>query len=77
VAVVPAQQRPSPFLSPLKFMRDVRAEAKRVTWPSRQETWRLTAFVFAMAVVTALFFFLVDWAIGLAVRFLFTSSGLH
>jgi len=76
VAVVPAKKS-SPFSSPLKFLADVRAEAARVSWPSRQETLRLTAFVFVMAVTTAIFFFFVDWVIGLAVRTLFTSSGLH
>jgi preprotein translocase subunit SecE len=61
----------SPKLSPLRFLREVRAEAGRVTWPSRRETLVTTGLVVAMAVLTAIFFFLVDQVIGFAVRALF------
>jgi preprotein translocase subunit SecE len=56
---------------PAKFAREVRAEVTKVTWPSRRETVITTALVFAMAAITAIFFFVVDQAIGLSVRALF------
>jgi preprotein translocase subunit SecE len=56
---------------PLKFMREVRAEVTKVTWPSRRETLVTTALVFAMAAVTSVFFFVVDQVIGLSVRAIF------
>ncbi len=56
---------------PAKFVRDVRSEAAKVTWPSRQETLVTTGLVFAMAVLAALFFFIVDQVAGIGVRFLF------
>jgi preprotein translocase subunit SecE len=56
---------------PLKFAREVRIEVTKVTWPSRKETLVTTALVFAMASVTAIFFFVVDQVIGLSVRALF------
>jgi len=58
-------------LDPAKFVREVRAEAAKVTWPSRKETLVTTGLVFAMAALTAIFFFVVDQAIGLSVRALF------
>ena len=60
--------------APAKFLRDVRAEAGRVTWPSRKETLVTTGLVVAMAVLTAIFFFVVDQAVGFAMRALFTRS---
>jgi preprotein translocase subunit SecE len=56
---------------PVKFVREVRAEIGRVTWPTRRETLVTTGLVFAMAALAALFFFVVDQVIGLGVRALF------
>ena len=42
----------------------------RVTWPSRKELIQTTAMVFLMAVTVAVFFFLVDEALSVLVRFL-------
>jgi len=56
---------------PAKFVREVRTEITKVTWPSRRETLVTTALVFAMAAMTAIFFFVVDQVIGLSVRALF------
>jgi preprotein translocase subunit SecE len=56
---------------PVKFVREVRTEMARVTWPTRKETLVTTGLVFAMASVAAVFFFVVDQLIGLGVRALF------
>ena len=56
---------------PAKFVREVRGEVAKVTWPSRKETLVTTGLVLAMAAVTAIFFFVVDQVIGLGVRALF------
>ena len=55
-------------MEPAKFVREVRAEVAKVTWPSRKETLITTGLVFAMAAVTAIFFFVVDQIIGVGVR---------
>ena len=60
--------------APAKFVRDVRAEAAKVTWPSRRETSITTLMVVIMAVLTAIFFLLVDQVIGFAVRQLFAGT---
>ena len=61
-------------LDPAKFVREVRAEMARVTWPSRKETLVTTGLVFAMVALAAMFFFLVDQFIGMGVRVLFGMS---
>jgi preprotein translocase subunit SecE len=58
--------------NPVKFLREVKVELVKVTWPSRKETLVTTGLVFAMAAIAALFFFIVDQVIGLGVRALFS-----
>ena len=57
--------------NPVKFLRDVRLEVGRVTWPSRKETLITTGLVFALSALAALFFFVADQVIGIGVRALF------
>lgn len=59
--------RPDPAL----FVRQVRQEMAKVTWPSRKETLITTGLVFALSIAAAIFFFLVDQIIGFGVRTLF------
>ena len=56
---------------PAKFVREVRAEIGKVTWPTRKETMVTTGLVFLMAAAAAIFFFVTDQIIGLGVRALF------
>ncbi|GBQ95203.1 MULTISPECIES: preprotein translocase subunit SecE [Gluconobacter] len=57
------------------YIKDVRNEAKRVTWPTRRNTLITTGAVLAMVTVTCIFFFIVDQVIGLGVRELFGVGG--
>ena len=43
-----------------KFLREVRAEARKVTWTSWKETWITSVMVGIMVVVASVFFFGVD-----------------
>jgi preprotein translocase subunit SecE len=54
--------------SPAQFVREVRQELSKVTWPTRKELIVTTASVFAMAIAAALFFFMVDQIIAWAVQ---------
>ncbi|HEX8902067.1 preprotein translocase subunit SecE [Vitreimonas sp.] len=45
---------------PFKFFGEVRAEARKVTWATRQEVTVSTIMVLIMGVTAAIFFFLVD-----------------
>jgi preprotein translocase subunit SecE len=57
---VPASEPPKRRTSPVEFFREVRAEARKITWTSRRETWITSVMVFIMIVVVATFFVLVD-----------------
>jgi preprotein translocase subunit SecE len=57
--------------TPAQFIRQVRQEVSKVTWPTRKETTITTAMVFVMVVLASLFFLAVDWVLGAAVDQLF------
>jgi preprotein translocase subunit SecE len=61
--------------SPAQFIREVRQETAKVTWPSRKETAVTTVMVFIMVVVMSAFFALVDVLLGSGVRFLLGLGG--
>jgi preprotein translocase subunit SecE len=54
--------------SPAQFVREVRQEMAKVTWPTRKELAVTTVSVFAMAIAMALFFFVVDQVIAWVVQ---------
>ena len=58
------------MINPAQFVAQVRAEGAKVVWPSRKEAGTTTLMVFVMAVLVALFFFLVDQVLSVAVDFL-------
>ena len=63
------------MISPFKFMQEVRAEAQKVTWPTRRETLVTTAMVFIMVAVAAVFFFVADRIMLFAVTLVLGISG--
>jgi preprotein translocase subunit SecE len=54
--------------SPAQFIREVRQELAKVTWPSRKELVATTLSVLAMSVLAAVFFFLVDQIIAFVIQ---------
>jgi preprotein translocase subunit SecE len=56
--------------SPGEFLRQVRAEAGKVVWPTREETVKTGIFVGILMVLLAVFFLGVDTLFGAAVRWL-------
>jgi len=58
-------------LDPAQFVREVRQEASRVTWPSRKETLITTGLVPGLSTLAAIFFLVVDQLIQLAMRLVF------
>ena len=61
--------------TPAKFVQEVRTETSKVTWPTRRETTVSTATVFVMAIIAAIFFFLVDQVLSSGVRFALGMGG--
>jgi len=57
------------------FIREVRQETSKVTWPTRKETLITTGMVFAMSILAAIFFFFVDQVLSLAVRLILGLGG--
>jgi preprotein translocase subunit SecE len=55
-------------INPGQFVREVRQEVSKVTWPTRKETAITTGMVFLMVILAALFFFLVDQVLAFGVR---------
>jgi preprotein translocase subunit SecE len=50
------------------FIREVRTEARRITWPTRKETITTSIMVAIMAFIMSMFLFGVDQVFGLIVR---------
>lgn len=46
-----------------QFISQVRAEGRKIVWPSRKETWITSVMVFIMVAIAAVFFFVVDAAL--------------
>jgi preprotein translocase subunit SecE len=58
-------------LDPAQYVREVRQEVAKVTWPSRKETLITTGLVLGLSVLAAFFFLLADQLIQFAMRGLF------
>jgi preprotein translocase subunit SecE len=58
-------------LDPTGFVREVRQEVARVTWPTRKETLITTGLVLGLSALAAVFFLVVDQVIAFAMRLLF------
>ena len=52
----------------MQFSREVLAEFRKVTWPSRQELTNSTVVVITVTVVLAFFLWGVDWPLAELVR---------
>ena len=63
-----AQTPPKKKTSLAQFSREVRAEARKITWTSRRETWITSVMVAIMVVLAAIFFFVVDAGVSFSVN---------
>ena len=54
--------------NPVEFVREVRSEVAKVTWPTRRETMITTSMVFIFVVIAAIFFLLADKVIGFVIK---------
>jgi len=62
-----AQSEPKKKVSPAQFVREVRAEARKITWTSRKETWITSVMVAIMVTLAAIFFWVVDTGLSFAI----------
>ena len=56
----PAKKR----VGPAQFAREVRAEARKITWTTRKETWITSVMVGIMVVLACAFLAVVDLGLG-------------
>ena len=52
----------------IRYLRDTRAELRKVRWPTRQEAWSLTKIVLAVTISMALFMRLLDYLFSLELK---------
>jgi preprotein translocase subunit SecE len=57
-------------IDPFKFLQEVRAEAQKVTWPTRKETTVTTMMVFVMVILATIFFLVADQIMRLGIGYL-------
>ena len=60
-------------VGPVQFGKEVRAELKKVAWPTRAETLRLSLIVFIAILVLGAFIFFIDLGFGQLTEFLFPA----
>lgn len=61
---------PKKRTSPAQFASQVRAEGRKIVWPSRKETWITSVMVLIMVFIAAVFFWVVDTALSFVSRFI-------
>jgi preprotein translocase subunit SecE len=61
--------------SPAQFIRQVRQELAKVTWPSRRETGITTAMVFVMVAIASIFLMTVDMIFAELVQIVLGMGG--
>ena len=61
--------QPAFFAKATEFLREVKIELKKVTWPSRKETVASTAVVIILVIIISSFLGLVDMGLSSLIRF--------
>jgi len=61
--------------NPAQFIRQVRQEVSKVTWPSRKETGITTVMVFIMVALASIFLMGIDWIFAQLVQIVLGIGG--
>ncbi|MEM7227071.1 MAG: preprotein translocase subunit SecE [Pseudomonadota bacterium] len=62
-------------MNPAQFVKEVRQEVSKVTWPTRKETGITTVMVFIMVFLAAIFFLAVDWILSWGIQLILNLGG--
>lgn len=54
--------------APIEFLKQVRSEAQKVSWPTRKETIQSTIAVFIMVVIASVFLFAADQILAWVIK---------
>jgi len=74
-AATAAPESAAPKVGPVKYVGQVRQEARRVVWPGWPEVWKTTVLVMILFVLMGIFFFIVDWALANIVKLVLSVGG--
>jgi preprotein translocase subunit SecE len=58
----------SVFESAKQFLREVKTELKKVTWPTRKDTLAGTAIVLVTVCIAAVFLFIIDYGLSTLIK---------
>jgi len=61
--------------NPINFLKEVRQETSKVTWPTWKETWITSVMVLIMVTLAAIFFMLADQLLGWFVNLILSIGG--
>ncbi|MEJ2746566.1 MAG: preprotein translocase subunit SecE [Anaerolineae bacterium] len=65
------EKKPGKQQNPIsRYFRETRGELRKVTWPSREESWRLTLIVLGVTVAMAAFLWVFDTLFSNSIQFL-------
>lgn len=64
-----------PKTGPVEFVKQVKSETKKITWPSRQETTVSMIAVFIMVFISSVFLYFADQIIAFLVRMIMGFGG--
>ncbi|MCA9932696.1 MAG: preprotein translocase subunit SecE [Anaerolineales bacterium] len=57
-----------------RYLRETRGELRKVTWPTREESWRLTAIVLGVSLAFSIFLWVFDSLFSNAIKFLLQQA---
>ena len=49
------------MMNPVAFLRQVKQEAAKITWPSRSTAFHMTLVIMVVCVILGFYFFAADW----------------
>ena len=58
-----------------RYLRETRAELRKVHWPSRKQAWNLTKLVLTITIVAAALLGLLDYSFALELKGIIAGSG--
>ena len=64
------QEVPKPDNRLVRYLKETRAELRKVSWPTRQQATNLTIIVLAVTIVMAIFLGVVDLVFAAVIRLL-------
>ena len=70
-----AKKKPVNQVNPIsRYLRETRGELRKVTWPTRDESWRLTAIVLGVSLAFSIFLWVFDSVFSNAIKFLLQQA---